>query len=178
MLRGIEEELRAHKYAHVERERRFLVDPVRCPDLTTAPAILIEDRYIADTRLRLRRMTEHASGRVILKIGKKYDVADVRARPVTTTYLSDAEYALFAALPGFALVKRRYAVEDFGIDMFEGALEGLMLAEIECEDDDALARVMPPSWAACEVTDDPRYQGGVLAMRPTGSIADLIDRPI
>jgi hypothetical protein len=70
MLRGLDEELVAHKYAHVERERRFLVDPARRPDLADAPYILIEDRYIEGTRLRLRAMTDSVSGRVVLKIGR------------------------------------------------------------------------------------------------------------
>ena len=70
MLRGLDEELVAHKYAQVERERRFPVDPARRPDLADAPYILIEDRYIEGTRLRLRAMTDSVSGRVVLKIGR------------------------------------------------------------------------------------------------------------
>ncbi len=85
---------------------------MRCPDLSDAPAIRIEDRYIAGTCFRLRRMTDLASGRVVLKLSKKYDVADVLARPLVTAYLTEAEYALFAAMEARPLNKTRHAVED------------------------------------------------------------------
>ena len=165
MIRGLDEELRAHKYSHVERERRFLVDPERMPPLDTCRAILIEDRYIAHSRFRLRRMIDLASGRTVLKLSKKYDVADVRARPMVTAYLSEEEHALFAALPAHPLEKRRYTVSDdgFGIDVFAGPLAGLILAEIEQTDDASLAAISPPQWAIREVTDNPVYQGGNLA---------------
>ncbi len=165
MIRGIEEEFRSHKYAHVERERRFLVDPSRCPELSSAPAILIEDRYVIGSRIRLRRMTDLTTGRTVMKMSKKYDVANVRARPIVTAYLDDAEYALFASLPAHPLEKRRHKVSDdgFGIDVFGGRLRGLLLAEIERADDASLDAVSPPRWVNSEVTDDSRYQGGHLA---------------
>jgi CYTH domain-containing protein len=169
VIRGLDEELAAHKYAHVERERRFLVDPKRCPGLSVARAIRIEDRYVTGTRFRLRRMTELASGRVVLKLSKKYDVTDVRARPLVTAYLTDVEYSLFAALPALPIDKVRYRVVEgpnvFGVDRFEEALAGLLMAEIECEDAGTLAAVTIPAWVKREVTDDPAYQGGSLAAR-------------
>lgn len=138
MLRGLDEELAAHKYSHAERERRFLVDPLKRPSLDGCRSILIEDRYIADTRCRLRRMTDSIGGRVVLKLSKKYDVPDPLARPLVTTSLTPEEYALFAALPGYWLCKCRRAVPgasgEFGIDLFDGALGGLELAEIEQPD--------------------------------------------
>ncbi len=110
MLRGLDEELAAHKYSHVERERRFLVDPLRRPSLDGCRSIRIEDLYITGTRCRLRRMTDSVGGRVVLKLSKKDDVPDPLARPLVTTYLTTEEYALFAALPGHWLRKRRHTV--------------------------------------------------------------------
>lgn len=176
MIRGIEEELRAHKYSHVERERRFLVDPARMPELDALACVLIEDRYVTGTRLRLRRMTEHSTGRVVMKLSKKYDVADVRARPLVTAYLTDGEYALLESLPARPLEKRRYAIgeEGFSIDVFSGPLAGLFLSEIEQSDEVSLASVKQPGWASAEVTDDPRYQGGQLAMLDEAGATRLI----
>ncbi len=94
MLRGLDEELAAHKYSHVERERRFLVDPLKRPSLAGRRSILIEDLYITDTRCRLRRMTDSVGGRVVLKLSKKYDVPDPLRRPLVMTYLTSEEYAL------------------------------------------------------------------------------------
>jgi CYTH domain-containing protein len=53
---------------------------------------------------------------------------------------------------------------EFGIDLFEGVLAGLELAEIEQPDDASLAAVQLPEWARSEVTYDPDFQGGTLAL--------------
>ena len=167
MLRGLDEELRTHKYSYVERERRFLVDPAQRPDLARAPNLLIEDRYVDNSRMRLRRMTDSETGRVVLKLSKKYDVPDMLARPMVTAYLDDAEYALLATLRAHPLTKRRYPVGTphgrFGIDLFEGPLAGLELAEIEF-DDPAIGIAIPaPAWTIREVSHDHRFQGDALA---------------
>jgi CYTH domain-containing protein len=166
MSRGVDDEVRRPKYACIERERRWLVDRPRRPDLPVE-FVLIEDRYITGTRLRLRRMTDHASGRIVLKLTKKYDAVDPLARPIVTAYLSEDEFALLAQLPAAALSKHRYAVAAdglrFSIDRFNG-LVGLELAEIETADDSGLRAVPSPDWTIRDVSNDPRYQGGMLAV--------------
>jgi CYTH domain-containing protein len=155
------------KYAHCERERRWRVDPARRPPMPEAH-LLVEDRYIEETRLRLRRITEPTTGRKALKLTRKYETDDPLARPIVTAYLTDAEYEVFAALPARALAKRRYHVEEggreFNLDCFLGPLEGLELTEIECADDAGLRALPPPLWAGREVSHDPHYQGGALAL--------------
>lgn len=152
------------KYAHVERERRWLVDPAARPAVADE-GVLIEDRYITGTRLRLRRMS--GGGVESLKLTKKYDAADRTARPIVTTYLTEAEHALLTTLPARPVVKRRHAVAhgglEWSLDRFEGALAGLELVEIEAPDAAALAALVPPAWAVREISDDPRYQVGTLA---------------
>jgi CYTH domain-containing protein len=168
VIRTAEDEARSAKYAHVERERRWLIDPAQ-----TAPLggrfVLIEDRYISGTRMRLRRMLDSANGAVALKLTKKYDASDPLARPIVTTYLTEAEYALIATLPAEQLVKRRVALHDadhtYSIDWFFGPLEGLVLAEIEWPDDAGLRCLPPPPGAVREVSGDWRYEGGSLAVR-------------
>ena len=64
-MRGGGEEARSPKYAHIERERRFLVDPGKRPDLAGLSFVEIEDRYLDGTRLRLRRMRDSATGAVV-----------------------------------------------------------------------------------------------------------------
>jgi CYTH domain-containing protein len=160
-------EMREPKYSHIERERRWLVDPALRPDLSTQPYVLIEDRYIHQTRIRLRRMTDSVSREQSLKLTKKYECEDPCARPIVTSYLTDEEYRVFAALDAVPLVKRRFKVEEggnaFSIDLFAGGLAGLELAEIEWPDDAGLRSLQAPLWAVCEVSDDVRYQGGALA---------------
>jgi CYTH domain-containing protein len=166
-MRTGEDEARSPKYAHIERERRWLVDPALRPSLDCLPCTLIEDRYVDGTRLRLRRMTDGQTGAIALKLTKKYEAADPLARPIVTAYLTEAEYAVFAALPARPLAKSRYKViggdQEFSIDCFHGSLKGLELAEIEWPDDAGLRGLDPPSWAIRDVSDEPAYQGGALA---------------
>lgn len=99
------------------------------------------------------------------KLGKKYPGAGLSSRPMTNIYLDAAEYGALAVLPAAALVKWRHDVGGgFAIDVFEGALAGLMLAEISADDDVALAAIVMPSWCTMEVTEDVAYAGGTLAI--------------
>ena len=168
MMRTVDDEAAAPKYAQIERERRWLVDPARLGDLSAFPSIRIEDRYLSGTRLRLRRMTDSATGAEALKLTKKYESDDPLARPIATFYLSADEYEALSAAEAALVIKRRYAIgEDralFSVDRFEEELSGLVLAEIECADAAALRALAAPAWALREVSADPRYQGGALAL--------------
>ena len=167
MIRTAADEARSAKYAHVERERRWLVDPATAPD--GDDGILIEDRYVTGTRMRLRRMSDPATGLVSLKLTKKYDSADPLARAIVTAYLTEAEYALLATLSAAAMAKRRSPLSDgertYSVDRFLGPLAGLALAEIEWPDDVGLRGLPPPPGTIREVSDDPRYEGGTLALQ-------------
>jgi CYTH domain-containing protein len=164
--RDLAAECASPKYAHIELERRWLVEPGSIPSLDEGQAVLIEDRYIDGTRLRLRRMSQ-SGGWSSCKLTKKYEVEDPAARPIVTAYLTMAEHAVFEALPGRSLAKRRYPAwhegREWSLDLFEGALAGLAILEIEAETRAALMALTPPPWAAREITDDPTLQGGSLA---------------
>lgn len=163
--RGLDTEAGEPKYARFELERRWLVDKTARPALEGMDFTLIEDRYLVDTRLRLRRMIGGA--RTVVKLTKKYETERPEARPVVTAYLTEAEHAVLAALPARTMRKRRYHLPIDGrwwsLDLFEGALAGLELVEAEAADEAALAALVPPSWATKEVTHDPRHQCGSLA---------------
>ena len=161
--RGGEDKAAVPKYALIERERRWLVDPARCPLDPAAPHVLIEDRYIDGTRLRLRRVTD--VGQIVFKLTKKYEASDATARPIVTAYLTEAEFAVFATLPACNLAKRRYVIDGFTVDVFLGPLAPLMLAEIESANDIDLQAIAAPAWAMTEMTADSSYQGGALAAR-------------
>ncbi len=64
--------------------------------------------------------------------------------------------------------KRRHRVLHAGrtweVDVFDGANAGLVVAEIELDDEDE--RIELPPWVGAEVTDDPRYLNVNLARRP------------
>ena len=89
--------------------------------------------------------------------------------------LSDAEEMIQACGAG-VIEKRRYRLPAGGgltweVDRFEGANEGLVIAEIELEhEEQAFER---PIWLGPEVTEDPRFQNAYLFRHPFRSWPDL-----
>ena len=88
---------------------------------------------------------------------------------MSSIYLSEEELALLAAiLPGQRIEKLRARLPSppgvlLTLDRFEGALEGLVLLDVEFESEALMAGYAKPDYAAREVTDDPRYGGAELA---------------
>lgn len=150
------------KYAHVERERRFLL--AEAPALSAVTVTrMITDRYLVGTRLRLRH-AERSDGGCELKLTQKVPVARPGAVQglITNTYLSSAEYDLLASLPAAVLSKTRFSVPPLGVDVFDGSLQGLVLAEAEFTTDVEAQSFVPPPECVAEVTDDARFTGGRL----------------
>ncbi|MFZ5718444.1 MAG: hypothetical protein ACOY5Y_03150 [Pseudomonadota bacterium] len=152
------------KYAHWVAERRFLVDADNAPRLDPASARRIEDLYIDGGRLRLRAIT-HPDGEREFKLGKKYAPDNPLIGPMTNLYLDPDEHAVLSALPGRRIVKRRYKVGAFVVDVFEGALEGLVTAECEAPNRMAAMAVDIPAWCVREVTSEAGYTGWSLAQQ-------------
>ena len=50
------------------------------------------------------------------------------------------------------------------LDVFHGALDGLVVAEVEFEDLDAMTAFVAPDWFGPELTDDRRYTNAALAV--------------
>lgn len=125
---------------------------------------MIEDLYLPGTGLRLRKVTA-PDGTIVFKLGKKYPGSGLSSRPMANIYLDAAEHAVLAALPAAPLAKRRYDMGDgFAIDVFDGPLTGLVLAEVSADEEAELAAIAVPSWCVAEVTEDPAYSGGTLAL--------------
>ncbi len=158
--------VRPGKYARVERERRFLLSEPPASSVVVATR-RIDDRYLVGTRLRLRRV-ELPDGGCELKLTQKVPVAGRGAVQglITNTYLSQAEYDLLASLPAAVLSKTRLSVPPFGIDVFDGPLRGLVLAEAEFTTDEEAHSLRPPARCVAEVTEDPRFTGGRLVTTP------------
>jgi CYTH domain-containing protein len=150
-----------HKYARIERERRFLLD--RFPGADVVRVRRITDRYLDGTRLRLREQIE-GDGPAVYKLTQKVPARTGGAQQgsITNIYLAEEEFRLLAQLPAKMLRKVRYSVPPFGIDVFEGALEGLRLAEAEFDSDAEADALILPEYILREVTDDARFTGGQL----------------
>lgn len=163
---------KARKYAHLELERRFLLAAV--PPGQARRRVRIEDRYLSGTRLRLRLVTDLASGAVERKLTQKIPAADGGPGLITNTYLSEAEFAALAVIPAATLSKVRSSIPPFGVDVFEGELTGLILAELEFTDQGALVAFEPPPWVVREVTRDQRFTGGALAVMSAAELLPLL----
>ncbi|GCE01986.1 hypothetical protein [Embleya hyalina] len=150
------------KYAHVERERRFLLAVPPAPSAVTDTRT-IDDRYLVGTRLRLRRVEWPDGGREF-KLTQKVPVVRPGAVQglITNTCLSSAEYDLLASLPARVLSETRFGLPPLGVDVFDGPLRGLVLAEAEFTDDEEARSFVPPPECVAEVTDDSRFTGGRL----------------
>ncbi|HVF19174.1 MAG TPA: hypothetical protein VNA14_02915 [Mycobacteriales bacterium] len=164
------------KYARPEVERRFRVTDDPGPG---EAEWRIEDRYLDGLWMRLRRV---AQGDVVVhKLTQKVrgDEQDPATVSLTTMYISAEEHAVLAELPGAILVKvrRLHPIDTswLAVDTFLGALEGLLLAEVEVTSlDDDLAL---PAWIGDEVTHDDRFSGGLLARATPDDIAALLSSP-
>ncbi|MFV9507381.1 MAG: hypothetical protein AB4911_22750 [Oscillochloridaceae bacterium umkhey_bin13] len=157
------------KYAQVERERRFLVAQVPFTPMATMAYADIIDTYLPSEQIRLRLMQRSNDSLPVYKITQKRRLPTLPpyAVMITTIYLTAEDYTLFRRLPGAVLHKRRYPWVDngmrFAVDVFAGALEGLVLAEVEGASDAEVAGVVLPSFASREVSAEPVFRGGSLA---------------
>jgi CYTH domain-containing protein len=156
------------KYARIERERRFLLEELP-PMLTRASEhVQIWDNYITGTRLRLRRIRVPQTKEQRWKLTQKFapDAADFSRTDITNIYLSAYEYEVLSIFEGNELRKNRYPFEfegrSFGIDVFLGALWGLILAETEFETDAEMNDFALPPFAVADVTNDEMFTGGKL----------------
>ena len=155
------------KYALVEVERRWLVEPATVGDLAEVPYRLIEDLYVSGSRLRLRKITE-PGGTMLFKFGKKYGKRSVLSEPITNLYLTEGEYLRLAGLVGIAASKRRYTIEDGSLDVYQRADSQLMIFEREFDDEAAAQRYRPPVFVTREITGDPAFSGHSLASGRAG----------
>jgi CYTH domain-containing protein len=90
-------------------------------------------------------------------------------------YITKDEFGVLAQLSAKTLSKRRHSVPPFGIDVFEGALEGLILAEAEFDTPDAAAALTLPPFIYREVTADERFTGGQLVRTSRRDLQMLLD---
>jgi CYTH domain-containing protein len=161
---------RIGKYACLEVECRYLLNKVPDGLLDNPKGWLITDRYFPNTRLRLRHMQSLSGDKHIYKLTQKYrsETQSAYETTITNIYLTKAEYHHFEALEAKILKKKRYPYTlpsySLSIDVFEDRHQGLILAEMELEKKAGAGELVLPSFVLKEVTDDPFFTGGILAM--------------
>lgn len=156
------------KYAHVERERRYLLRDL--PEgLTRAdPHLQITDNYITGSRLRIRKVRDPRTNKWTVKFTQKFapDPNDLSRTIITNTYLNALEAETLSVFNSNEIRKNRYSFEfegrKFAIDMFLGDLFGLVLAEVSFDTDEELDSFPKPPFALADVTNEPLFSGGKL----------------
>lgn len=77
--------------------------------------------------------------------------------------------ALWPLTAGRRIEKRRVVIAEgelrFEVDIFEGALAGFALAEVEFTTAEQARAFEPPAWFGVEVTEDARYTNAALALQ-------------
>jgi len=156
------------KYERVERERRFLLRELPPGFDITADHAQITDNYITGTRLRLRKLRRVSSNEWTLKLTQKHTPAppDFSRTLITSIYLNEYEYETLSVFEGNELRKNRYYFEhegrEYSVDVFLGALRGLILAETDFDTDEELDAFAPPTFAFLDVTRDEMFTGARL----------------
>lgn len=162
---------REEKYARIEWERRFLVDRFPLDANVTAERKIV-DLYIEGTTVRLRKQTDSV-GNSLFKLTQKQPRTEggAQQRLITTMYLTGPEYDVFANLPARVLTKTRHSVPPFGVDVFEGGLAGLVMAEAEFDSAAEATGLTLPPFIVHEVSNDVRFTGGRLATASRDEVA-------
>lgn len=168
------------KYARIERERRYLLKDLP-GDLTRASQhVQITDNYVTGTRLRLRKVRDPRTNTWTLKFTQKFapNPADLSRTLITNTYLSAQEYQVLSIFEANEVRKNRYPFEfeghRFSIDLFLGALWGLVLAEVSFDTDLELDGFPMPPFALADVTNNATFTGGMLYQLTFEDIRNVI----
>jgi adenylate cyclase len=145
----------------VEVERKFVVSDL--PNLEGTDFDEIEQGYLAigtDGEVRLRRKGDWLALTAKRGAGLSRHEAEIEL---------DRERfdELWPLTEGRRLHKRRYVLPHgdlkIELDVYEGDLEGLVVAEIEFDSEEEARAFEPPGWLGEEVTGDHRYLNETIA---------------
>ena len=155
--------LREHPVASLEIERKFLVTDVP-EDLEWLDERALRQGYVAldgDTEVRVR--DDDGEWRLTVKHGDGLRRLEEEI-PIDTR----RGEALWELTAGRRVEKRRrrmaYGSGMLELDVFEGALAGLVTLEVEFADVAASEAFVPPPWAGRELTGDVRWSNQTLAV--------------
>jgi adenylate cyclase len=146
-----------------EIERKFLVRQLP-PDLTHYRSHEITQGYLVSLddglQVRLRKSGERYSLTFKRGAGNVREEREIELG-------ADQFDALWPATEGKRLVKTRYEIplgeHVVEIDVYHEKHEGLVVAEVEFDEEDAARNFQPPDWLGDDVTGDPRYSNQLLA---------------
>jgi adenylate cyclase len=156
--------LSVHMGPGIEIENKYLID--KMPDLSGHNPTVIQQGYLClgvdGNEVRLRRRGDQYS------LGMKGD--GTIARQQAFIDINAEQFAtLWPAASKLEISKLRYELPygDYLIelDVFQGPLQGLVVAEVEFRSEDHKSQFRPPAWFGPDVTHDPQYQNKNLALK-------------
>ena len=147
----------------MEIERKYLIQHLP-ENYETFPCHRIEQAYLCTQPVvRIRRqdedyyLTYKSEG---LLIREEYNL------PLT----KEAYYHLRMKADGYLITKKRYLIPydanlTIELDVFEGDLKGLILAEVEFDREEAANIFTPPQWFGEDVTFSKKYHNSTLSQQ-------------
>ena len=146
----------------LEIERKFLVEQVP-PEVEIGSEVEIAQGYLAlgEAQVRLRRQGDATLLAAKRGRGMTRDEVEIPLAP-------EPFEELWPLTEGRRLKKSRLTTTLDGrtaeIDVYKGPLAGLIVAEVEFEDEGSARAFSPPPWFSRELTNDPRYSNQRLAV--------------
>lgn len=144
----------------VERERTWLVRSL--PDPLPPGTPVVQGYLVADGEVAVR--VRRAGARRTMTVKGR----GTRSRLELEWDLTADQFDAVWPLTGCSRVEKVRHELPLGaltaeVDVFAGSLEGLVLVEVEFDDDAAMADFTAPDWFGAEVSDDLRYANVALA---------------
>lgn len=147
----------------MEIERKFLVTSLP-DDLETFPYRIIEQGYLCtDPVIRIRRDNK--------KYELTYKSKGFMSRQEYNLPLTEEAYRqLLPKIDGRLIKKTRYMIPlenalTIELDIFDGDLAPLILAEVEFQDEASALSFTPPAWFGEDVTFSGKYHNSSLSRR-------------
>ena len=151
--------------AGLEIERKFLV-PELPEGLDRYPSSALRQGYLAIAEDGAEVRVRERGGEATLTI--KQGRGRVR-REEELPLDADTFARLWPLTEGKRIEKRRHVIptesdRTIEVDVYGGALTGLVVAEVEFPDERDAERFEPPDWFGAELTGDPRFNNQRLAV--------------
>ena len=144
----------------MEIERKFLADPSGLT-LSDYPSTEMKQGYLfTDPVLRIRK--ENDSYVLTVKSGGllKREEYELSLTPEQFERMSGSVQGCFIEKTRYLIPCEPYTIE---LDLFHGALDGLIYAEVEFPSEEEAVSFQPPVWFLREVTEDGSFTNAALS---------------
>lgn len=179
------------KTSETELCRVFLIEDLPAPLTRASRHLQIFDNYIENTRLRLRSVRVPETKEWTWTLQQREPLENLSQWRVSEIHLNETEHAAFEIFEGREVRKNErvqtneirknryfYAFDgkQIEIDVFLGALWGLNLATVKCENLGELRAFKPPPFIVLEVTGNDFFVGANLVGKSFSDVQAEFER--